>query len=134
MKKLIILAALLAIAVASSHAADWVDQGDGTWDLSVTVTAASTAEKDMFEQIRADHNYTYRYSGDALSPSDWLAGLFEGYTATQYVDQPTVYKWCATLWSAFKKKWVSPAALAASSDNGNTEGLAVSVPAPPVAP
>jgi opacity protein-like surface antigen len=134
MKKLIILAALLAILTATSRAADWVEQGDGTWDLSVTVTAASTAEKDMFEQIRADHNYTYRYSGDALSASDWMAGLFEGFTATQYQDQPTVYKWCATLWQAFKQKWVSPADLASSSDDGDTEGLAVSVPAPPAAP
>lgn len=133
MKKLI-LAALLVALSTSVHGADWVDQGDGTWQVSVTVTAATTAEKDMYEQIRADHNYTYRYSEDALSTSDWLAGLLEGFSATQYEGGPTVLKRCADLWQAFKRKWVSPADRAASPDGGDTEGLAVSVPAPPAAP
>ncbi len=96
---------------ASLPAADWVDQGDGTWTCSVSFTAPTTDIKIELEQCRKQDNYLYRYLEDELSPSDWLQANILGLEVTQAESDlygGNVRSYLAGLWAAFKDYWVSP--------------------------
>lgn len=131
MRITILLVAL--ILAPACMAADWVDQGDGTWTCSVTFTAPTTTIKDQLEQTRAYANYRFRLSGDQLSPSDWLNAMMFGLDDTQHPIGEGVFnsyvKLYRTLWQEFVNTFVAPA-----NPDPLAAGLAVTVPPPPTNP
>lgn len=143
MKKIALIFLFLLAFVPKSFSADWVAQEDGTWTLSVSLTASTTQEKDMIEQVRKWHNYEFRCGGlgeiceegeDTLSPSEWVQGYFFGFSHTQVgKSDKKLYRMCSNLWGNFKRavnrkylSWVS-----SPSSNPETNALNAVVPSPP---
>jgi len=130
--KLFVLALILILAPMAG-AADWVDQGDGTWTCSVTFTAPTTTVKDQLEQARKFSNYRTRLLSDQLDASQWLNDLMFGVADTQHPNPDASYnsyiKLYRTLWQEFTNTFVAPAA-----PDPLAAGLAVEVPAPPADP
>jgi hypothetical protein len=84
-----IMVALILGLCTSIQASDWIDQGDGTWQLSVTYTVTTTAHKDLYEQCRKWDNQRYRYAEDQLDASEWFEAMFMGLDITQ--EDTTLY-------------------------------------------
>lgn len=79
-----VLFALAALIVAAPvSAGDWVDNGDGSWTLSVSITAPTTETKDLYEKARAWDNYRYRWLDEQLDASAWVEGILEGMSVVQ---------------------------------------------------
>lgn len=141
MKRLIIILALLAVVTAAS-AADWIeDVGDATvWQVSVTLSGVTTSNKDRMEQLRAFHNFQYRYSGDVLDASDWVKGLAGGIEATQLQGEaptaPLVLVYRDRLWRTFVTALHTsfPGWLVSPVADKNVNGENASIPTPPAAP
>ena len=131
MKKILVALVLGLAIVAAAPAADWSDNGDGTWSLTVTYTV-TTQKKQMAEQLRADHNWRHFYDGQERDASEWVGEMLEGFTGTR--SSSTVPGIIDKGWRAFLRMWISVSSLLASADGGMTEGLSVSVPDPVTAP
>jgi hypothetical protein len=127
----IVLALILGLCT-SLPASDWVDQGDGTWQLSVTYTAATTADKELYEKCREWDNSRYRYAEDVVSASEWFQGILQGLSVTQE-DVPqypgNAKNYLRGLINKFIDYWVP-----ASIEDKDTAARFIEVPAPPSQP
>jgi hypothetical protein len=123
--KRLMFAACLLLLVAGVQASGWVDNGNGTWSLSLTVTVGTTI-KNKAEQCRKWDNYRWRYLGQELDASGWLGGILTG-TASR--EGGVVHNYLRVLWNRFVSEWVSR-----NSDTPDADGLAIVVPASPAAP
>jgi len=123
---------LALLMVSSSYAQDWTSFADGHWEVqSVTISVTTTEEKDMFEQVRAWHNYQYRNAGDVLDAGEWASALLTGIEDTQTGNGVEYFDFCKRLWRKFIQAFVTTDAQRNSIDGGLTEGLAVVVPSAP---
>jgi len=132
MKKWILALMVIVLSTGQVFAADWVDQGDGTWQVSVTMTAATTQAKDDLEMVRADDNQAYFYSGEERDASTWLKEKLEGFASTREVKSVSGEN--QSWWSRFKRRYLSRVVIRDSADSGDTEARAVTVPSPIAAP
>ena len=116
--------------------AGWTDNGDGTFTITPTITVP-TVIKDRFEQIRKWINFQFFTTTTEMSDEEFFDFLIEGLASDRsepelngrLINAPFSF---VRLWREFKKFWVTrKVRVVDSSDNGDTEALAVSVPAPP---
>ena len=122
----LIFALLLVLCLPQlGQASSWNDNGDGTWSVTLTVTVPA-AVKNKAEQCRAWDNYRWRYASTQLDASAWLQATLEGLNGRA---GSTLYNNLKIMWNRFVQEWVPK-----NSSTPEADGLAVTVPSPPVAP
>ncbi len=116
--------------------AGWVDNLNGTWTITPTITVPDVI-KEKFEQIRKWVNFLYFTTTSEMTDEEFCTFLLEGKASDrsdpELTDEliPPRYSF-GRLWIDFKRYWVNQDVRTRTSlDNGDTEALAVSVPAPP---
>ena len=114
----------------------WVDNMDGTWTLSGGITVSDEAQA-RFEQIRKMINYRFFTTASEMDADEFLEFIPEG-KFTDRTDPAIAGRFISLpfsmsrMWVEFKKYFLSRhTRVDLSADNGDTEGLAFSVPSPP---
>ena len=116
--------------------AGWTDIGGGQWQITPTITVPEIV-KERFEQVRKGINAFYFTTASALTDEDFFIFLLIGKLSDRAEEElngqiiPSRFSF-DRLWLEFKKWWVDRyTRVFVSVDDGETEALAVVVPAPP---
>ncbi len=116
--------------------AGWTDVGGGNWEITPTITVP-TGIKDRFEQIRKAINFFYFTTVSQITDEEFFTFLLVGKISDRAEEELngatiTARFSFVRLWIEFKKMWVQrKTRIVDSVDQGDTEALAVVVPAPP---
>lgn len=127
MRSTIFCILITLLTVSNSFGSGWVSNGNGTYSLTVTFTVTAQ-QKSQMEQCRADHNWRYFYQGQERDASSWLTEVLFGWASTK--EKSTFNGEIISWWRAFVRHWISREDMRASTTQGTTEGLALSVPSP----
>ena len=111
--------------------AGWTEAPPGTWTITPTIVT-DTDKKERFEQIRAWINFLFFDNVEEMTDEEFVGFLITGKFSTRLSRDVFPPFTILRLWIEFKKYYVTrDIRVNTSVDNGDTEGKAVVVPAPP---